>query len=243
MPTMSAFTLRFQPQLDDSEVAAAEAIVKQSGGKVTWQQSAACKRTYGLVENAGAACATSLREATRATVFDRPVIALAVFPSVREALPPVMHALGGPGGPAGVLACEPCGDGAVVVRGDEHDVRGRGEAGQQPGEVQAVEPGHPDVQEHRVQALALDEHPAQVAQRGRGVLRAGDPPDPRVLAEQVDQFLQGGALIVDGKDVQHDGDFAVITVCPQSVPKSEYRTGVRTLSPERCPDGTSERAI
>jgi hypothetical protein len=111
---MSAFTLCFQPQLDDSEVAAAEAIVQQSGGKVTWQQSAACKRTYGLVENAGAACATSLREATRATVFDRPVIALAVFPSVREALPPVMHALGGPGGPAGVLACEPCGDGAVV---------------------------------------------------------------------------------------------------------------------------------
>ena len=111
---MSPFTLRFQPLLDDSEVAAVEAIVQQSGGKVTWQASAACKRTYGLVENAGAACATALREATRATVFDRPVIALAVFPSVREALPRLMHALGGPGGPAGVLACEPCGAGAVV---------------------------------------------------------------------------------------------------------------------------------
>ena len=111
---MSAFTLRFQPQLDDSEVAAVEAIVQQSGSKVTWEKSAACKRTYGLVENAGAACATALREATRATVFDRPVIALAVFPSVREALPPLMHALGGPGGPAGVIACDPCGDGAVV---------------------------------------------------------------------------------------------------------------------------------
>ncbi|MGC2129109.1 MAG: hypothetical protein WA629_03330 [Candidatus Aquilonibacter sp.] len=111
---MSPFTLRCQPQLDDSEVAAAEAIVRQSGGKVTWQTSAACKRTYGLVENAGAACATALRKATRATVFDRPVIALAVFPSVREALPLLMHALGGPGGPAGVLACEPSGDGIVV---------------------------------------------------------------------------------------------------------------------------------
>lgn len=111
---MSAFTLRFQPQLDDSEIAAAEAIVRQSGGKVTWQHSAACKRTYGLVENAGAGCASALREATRAAVFDRPVIALAVFPSVEEALPPIMHALGGPGRPIGVLACERCVGGAIV---------------------------------------------------------------------------------------------------------------------------------
>jgi hypothetical protein len=111
---MSAFSLRFQPQLDDSEVAAVEAIVQRSGGNVTWQHSAACKRTYGLVENAEAACASALREATRATVFDRAVIALAVFPSVQEALPPVIAALGGPGGPAGVIGCEPCGDGAIV---------------------------------------------------------------------------------------------------------------------------------
>ena len=103
---MSAFTFRFQPQLDDSEVAAVEAIVHGSGGTVTWQHSAACKRTYGLVENAGLPCASALRKTTRAAVFDRPVIALAVFPSVEEALPGVVHALGGPGRPAGVLACD-----------------------------------------------------------------------------------------------------------------------------------------
>jgi len=111
---MSAFTLRFAPQLDDSEVAAADAVVRSCGGSVTWRHSAACKRTYGLVENAGAACASALREATRAAVFDRPIIALAVFPSVEEALPPILHALGGPGRPAGVLACEPCEGGAIV---------------------------------------------------------------------------------------------------------------------------------
>ena len=111
---MSAFTLRFQPQLDDSEVAAVEAIVHGSGGTVTWQHSAACKRTYGLVENAGLPCASALRKTTRAAVFDRPVIALAVFPSVEEALPGVVHALGGPGRPAGVLACDSAPGGAIV---------------------------------------------------------------------------------------------------------------------------------
>ena len=114
---MSAFTLRFQPQLDDSEVAAVEAIVREFSGTVTWEHSTACKRTYGLVENAAAPCASALRETTRATVFDRPVIALAVFPSVGEALPGVMHALGGPGRPAGVLACDAV-PGVTIVEWD-----------------------------------------------------------------------------------------------------------------------------
>lgn len=114
---MSTFSIRFQPEADDALLAEAEAIVERCGAHVTWQHSTACKRTYGLVEGADAACASALRESTLAVVFDRPVIALAITPDVAEALPPILHALAGPGRPAGVLGCESQA-GSVVVEWD-----------------------------------------------------------------------------------------------------------------------------
>ena len=114
---MPAFTLRFQPEPSDAEVRAAERAVHDLGAHVTWQHATACKRMYGLVEGASAVCISTLREATVATVYDRPVIALAVFPSVPEALPPLMRALGGPGRPTGIRACDPC-DGGMIVEWD-----------------------------------------------------------------------------------------------------------------------------
>jgi hypothetical protein len=114
MSTMSTFSLRFQPEADDALLAEADAIIRRAGARVAWQNSAACKRTYGLVEGGDAACAAALREATRAAVSDRPVIALAIFPSVPEALPGILDALGGPGRPAGVLTCESAEGGAII---------------------------------------------------------------------------------------------------------------------------------
>lgn len=115
--TMFSFSIRFQPEADDALLAEAEALVRRCGARVTWQRSTACKRTYGLVEGADAACASALREATRAVVLDRPVIALAITPGAPEALPPILNALGGPGRPAGVLGCESHA-GSVVVEWD-----------------------------------------------------------------------------------------------------------------------------
>jgi hypothetical protein len=117
MSTMSTFSLCFQPEADDALLAEADAIVRRAGARVAWQNSSACKRTYGLVEGGDAACAAALREATRAAVLDRPVIALAIFPSVAEALPRILDALGGPGRPAGVLTCESA-QGAAIVEWD-----------------------------------------------------------------------------------------------------------------------------
>jgi hypothetical protein len=114
---MSAFTLRFKPEPSDAELRAVERSLRDLGARVTWQHATACKRMYGLVEGASPACIATLREATVATVYDRPVIALAVFPSVPEALRPLLQALGGPGRPAGVHACDPC-DGGVIVEWD-----------------------------------------------------------------------------------------------------------------------------
>jgi hypothetical protein len=111
--TVSAITLRFQLPAD-GEIEAAESIVALHAARVEWRRSHACERTYGLVEHAGAACASALRAGTRATVFDPAVIALAVFPSMAEALPPLLDALGGPGRPAGVAGCQAQGLGAIV---------------------------------------------------------------------------------------------------------------------------------
>jgi hypothetical protein len=115
---MSAFTLRFQPEPSDAELRAAERAISELGASITWQHATACKRMYALVEGASPECVSALRELTVATVFDRPVIALAVVPSVPEALPPLMHALGGPGRPAGVVACDPCPGGGMILEWD-----------------------------------------------------------------------------------------------------------------------------
>ena len=55
-------------------------------------------------------------------------------------------------------------DRVLVVGGDEHDLRRRPEAGQHPGDVEAVQPRHPDVEEERVDRLAP---PAPAAPRRR----------------------------------------------------------------------------
>jgi hypothetical protein len=47
-------------------------------------------------------------------VYQTAVIAVAVFPAVPEALPSLLDALGGPGRPAGILACRTCPGGVVI---------------------------------------------------------------------------------------------------------------------------------
>jgi len=101
----AAFTLRFAPNAREADVASIDAIVARHGARVSWCDSPAYERTYGLIERAGTACLLAARAATQATIFERPLIALAVSPSVPEALPPLLHALGGPGRPDGVTGC------------------------------------------------------------------------------------------------------------------------------------------
>lgn len=114
MPTISSATLRFHPSPDASQIEAARSIIAGHGGSVTWVDSPAYERTYGLIEGATAPCIAALRNQTRATVFDRPIIALAVVPSEPEALPYLLDALGGAGRPAGVVGCDPCLGGAII---------------------------------------------------------------------------------------------------------------------------------
>ncbi|HKU81241.1 MAG TPA: hypothetical protein VJP76_03650 [Candidatus Tumulicola sp.] len=56
--------------------------------------------------------------AVGAVTYDAPVIAIAVFPSVAEALPALVDALEGTGRPAGMRGCSPCGGGGVAIEWD-----------------------------------------------------------------------------------------------------------------------------
>jgi hypothetical protein len=114
---VSAFTIRFHPIAQAAEISAAEACVSQHGGSVNWQHAAAFARSYGLVEGAGVACASALKSASRAAVFGGPVIALAITPSVSQALPALHDALAGTGAPGGVLGCDREG-GTLVLEWD-----------------------------------------------------------------------------------------------------------------------------
>jgi len=73
---------------------------------VTWRDDAGSDRTYGLVELPQDAPAVRAVVREPVTVFEAPIIALAVSPSVPEALPLLLEAFSGPGRPDGILSCE-----------------------------------------------------------------------------------------------------------------------------------------
>jgi hypothetical protein len=101
-----ASTLRSDRILNDSVRAAVEEAIASRGGSVTWRDDAGSNRTYGLVEMPQDAPAVRAVVREPVTVFEAPIIALAVSPSVPEALPPLLEAFAGPGRPDGILSCE-----------------------------------------------------------------------------------------------------------------------------------------
>jgi hypothetical protein len=105
-------TLRIDGTLDEQTRKAVDALVN-TGGRVVWHTSAATGRSYALLELPALPDLTGVA-AAGAKVYQTPIIALAVFPAVQEALPPLLEALGGTGRPAAVLTCEPCAGGMVI---------------------------------------------------------------------------------------------------------------------------------
>ncbi len=108
---MPAFTVRYNSIPREDLRSSLGEFARRNGAAVAWQDNAAFNRSYALIEGASAG---SLETHAGATVFETPVIALAIRPNVAEALPAVAEALGGAGRPDGVLSCEIV-SGAVVV--------------------------------------------------------------------------------------------------------------------------------
>ena len=80
-------------------------LVHRAGGRATWRINATVERSYVLLELPDAAGAAAIAAQSGATVHEKPIIALALSPTVPEALPAVVEALEGTGRPAGVLCC------------------------------------------------------------------------------------------------------------------------------------------
>ncbi len=99
-------------------------------------------------------------------------------------------------------------DGEALVGGDEDDERGRGESGEELGDVQAGEARHVDVQEDDIDGGGVVG--ARVHGAADAAQRLGRPggtfgaADPGVGAQEVEQFLQGGWFVVDGEYAQHE---------------------------------------
>jgi hypothetical protein len=112
--SVAYLTLSSEGDLGDRRRAAIEDAVRGQGGSVVWRTSAAAGRSYGLLAVPDAYDAAPIRAMSAGTLYDKPIIALAVFPALAEALPSLGETFAGAGRPAGVLACMPCPGGIIV---------------------------------------------------------------------------------------------------------------------------------
>lgn len=114
---VSFVTVRTPAKADPPLCERVEACVRAHGGRISWRSSERAGRTYASIEIAAGHtrdAAAELRRIGGLTVYDRAIIALAVFPEPAEALPSLLETLGGEGRPDGVLACERAGNALIV---------------------------------------------------------------------------------------------------------------------------------
>ncbi|HEY2475033.1 MAG TPA: hypothetical protein VGI19_09545 [Candidatus Cybelea sp.] len=108
------FTLSVAGRPDDSRRHAIDAAMQARHGRATWRVNPVAGRSYALLEAPSPFDPAEIAMAPGESIYDTAIIALAVSPTVPEALPYLVDALGGEGGPAGVLAVRPCGEGLIV---------------------------------------------------------------------------------------------------------------------------------
>lgn len=112
--SVAYLTLSVDGDLDDVRRGAIEDAVRREGGRAIWRTSAAAGRSYALLELPDEYDISAIGATVAGSVYEKPIIALALFPVVAEALPSLREALGGPGRPAGVRACRSCPQGLIL---------------------------------------------------------------------------------------------------------------------------------
>ena len=113
----------------------------------------------------------------------------------------------------------------------EHDLGWLGEAPQNASELEAVEVGHPDVEEDRIVGLSRGQDERIVAVAG-----ALDLLDDWRAAQQPRQIVELGALVVDGQDRQPVGAHADLASCGSAGSPRRFGNGHhrrRTLAEHR----------
>jgi hypothetical protein len=114
-------TLSADRILDPTQRTTIEALVPSGGREAVWRSSSRTGRTYALFELTSDSAAREGRRAIEAsglaTAYTTAIIAIAVFPTVAQALPTMLDALTGDGRPEGMLSVTAC-DGGMVVEWD-----------------------------------------------------------------------------------------------------------------------------
>ncbi|MBV9717712.1 MAG: hypothetical protein JOZ77_00130 [Candidatus Eremiobacteraeota bacterium] len=107
-------TLRLMGEIDEARRASVNERLREKSGSAIWRVNQRVGRTYALLELPDRENLDAIVQASGGTLYEKPIIALALFPAVPEALPLLLEALGGAGRPAGVLACDSERGGLVV---------------------------------------------------------------------------------------------------------------------------------
>jgi hypothetical protein len=107
-------SVRFEGVLAESERAAAIVAWDSVGATVSSWATSRAGRTYALLHLASDADLERVRRTPAARVDEPPLVVLEVAPRDPDRIPALLDALGGPGGPAGVLWAAAYGDGLAL---------------------------------------------------------------------------------------------------------------------------------
>lgn len=100
-------TIRFDVPPEDALERRIREAFEHDGVTLRISGSRELRRTYALVEGPAGVDPAELQPLLPdARWFPAAIVALAIEPAPKDALPPLAHALGGPGAPAGVASCE-----------------------------------------------------------------------------------------------------------------------------------------
>lgn len=107
-------TISVDGALDPARKAEIDDAAARHGAKIIWRTNVAANRSYASIGAPSGIAVADIPTAPGDTIYDGPIIALALFPTVPEALPVLLEALAGPGRPEGVLACHAMAGGMIV---------------------------------------------------------------------------------------------------------------------------------
>ena len=112
--SVAYLTLSIEGTPDDARREAIDAHVRREGGRTVWRINPAIGRSYASLELPDAGAARQIDAGPGAVAYETAIIAMALSPTVLQALPSLREAFEGPGRPAGVLACRPFAGGIIL---------------------------------------------------------------------------------------------------------------------------------
>lgn len=111
---MAYLTLSIDGTPDDERREAIDEAVRRQRGRAVWRMHRTIGHSYVLIELPDPHDAEAIGAAAGGAIYETAIIAMAVSPTVPQALPSMLEAVGGPGRPAGILACRRCAGTAVI---------------------------------------------------------------------------------------------------------------------------------